>query len=377
MYFKVKHNTIKNIRESRNLKLEHASSSSGISVDDLSRWESADSEIELAQLKKLSKVYGKNWIAFLADNATKKPPVIHDTRIGQEAEYLDPEIILALEEAEANLQIANDLELGPKLSLPPRKETNPEELGAYFREFLEISFEAQKELTKDKAPFKFWTEIFNSKGIFVFQKSFKKKDIRAFSLKYASRAAITLNTEDTPKARVFSLFHELAHIYRNDTGLCNFTEKKNKRFSKEESYCNAFAAAFLMPLKDLFADPNFQKLEKNNLDPEIVKRISSTFQVSELVVYRRLNTINMLTLDEYLKIQASIMALYKSKAKIDDGRSGGGYYTTFFSHTGTAFISNVMDAYGDGKIGHRQIGRILGINSKLIPEVRERLLQRK
>jgi len=374
MQFLIKRTTLTHIRESRNMRLEHVSDSSGISIEELTAWESTDSQIEATALKKLGKVYGKNWIAFLAEDASKAAPVVHDTRIGQNSDKLDADIILALEEIKTNLQIANDYGLGPELDLPGRKDVQPEELGDHFREFFDISFAAQKETTKELAPFKFWTDVLYSHGILVFQKSLKRKGVRAFSIQEGSRAAITLNTEDSQKARTFSLFHELAHIYRNDTGLCDFYEKRNKRFSKEEAFCNAFAAAFLMPLNDIYSDKNYQKLVKNNIDSSLVKAIAGTFQVSELAVYRRLVTTELLKLDDYLKIQASI-ALRFAAAPKEEKRGGGGYYTTLFSHTGAAFISSIMDAYGAGKIEHRQIGSILGINPKLIPEVRERLIR--
>ena len=88
-------------------------------------------------------------------------------------------------------------------------------------------------------------------------------------------------------AQVFTLTHELAHLWLKDSGVSNplISNNTNIENSKnKEIWCDSVAYEILMPLKDLnevFDTTN------NNIESEI-KRLASTFALCNCFIMRRL-----------------------------------------------------------------------------------------
>ena len=48
----------------------------------------------------------------------------------------------------------------------------------------------------------------------------KAEDVRAFSLR-SGLSVIVLNESDEPQVKLFSLFHEIAHLLKHGSGICS------------------------------------------------------------------------------------------------------------------------------------------------------------
>ena len=82
---------------------------------------------------------------------------------------------------------------------------------------------------------------------------------------------------------MFTLAHELAHVWLGSSALSNIGARPVQDSRREEIWCNAVAAEFLVPLVELRAE-----LSDGEQVPDAMSRLARSFKVSTLVVLRRL-----------------------------------------------------------------------------------------
>ncbi len=126
---------------------------------------------------------------------------------------------------------------------------------------------------------------------------------------------IFINSADKTSAKIFTLVHELAHIWLGVTAVSD-----NSYNNDIEKKCNGIAAEFLVP------KTNFEKKwESNNLidlDYQI-ESLSQIFQVSKMVIARVALTHNKISGELYKKIYIKQMEEIKHKQKQKKAKSGG------------------------------------------------------
>ena len=109
-------------------------------------------------------------------------------------------------------------------------------------------------------------------------------EFRGFALSDPLAPLIFVNGADTKAAQMFTIAHELAHIWLGTSALSNLSAVSGPGFRREEVWCNAVAAELLVPLAGL--QSNLQQDEP--LSDTLLSRLAQTFKVSSLVILRRL-----------------------------------------------------------------------------------------
>lgn len=178
-------------------------------------------------------------------------------------------------------------------------------------------------------------------------------EFRGFALVDDRAPLVFINASDSKAARMFTLAHELAHIWLGESGVSD-PEAGSVPKQGIERWCNRVAAELLMPL-----DALHEARQPDAPVADEMQRLAHLFKVSSLVALRRLFDAGFIDRDtlwqNYRQEVARIRAL-------DSGGSGGGdFYRTLAARTGKRFARAVFSSTLEGQTLFRDAFRMLGL----------------
>lgn len=191
------------------------------------------------------------------------------------------------------------------------------------------------------------------------------EDAQGFAIVDKIAPFIFVNTKNTTNAKVFTLIHEVAHLFLNESGISEDPIKFRAPACREdevENFCNIVASEILMP-EDEF------RFEYNRVQAlalkEKVNNLSVHFLVSELAVCVRLWKLNLISYevyqDVYTRIQAEIKAYLKTFHKKQKESKGGNYYAMMRSKNGNLLSKLAFYAYKENKVLATDLYNILKV----------------
>lgn len=133
------------------------------------------------------------------------------------------------------------------------------------------------------------------------------EEFRGFAISDKLAPVIFINTADCPEARLFTLAHELSHIWIGRSGVSD-GEPQNHR--SEEILSNAVAAELLTPEREFLSVWDADVEWQDNIPP-----LTKLFHVSGWVIARRALTFNLITASEYGAFIAKKIAEHKARSK--------------------------------------------------------------
>jgi Zn-dependent peptidase ImmA (M78 family) len=167
-----------------------------------------------------------------------------------------------------------------------------------------------------------------------------------------SAPLIFVNHADAPGARLFTLIHELCHVWLGESGVSDGDANTHNRI---EVLCNAVAAEFLVPAAEFM--PLWNREVENwqyNLKP-----LEAHFHVSTWALARRAMTLGLITKSDYLHYIAAERKAHEDRER--DGK-GGGFYKNQKSWLSDRFSFAVSSQALNGQIMLREAGHLLGMN---------------
>ncbi len=178
-------------------------------------------------------------------------------------------------------------------------------------------------------------------------------EFRGFALADALAPLVFLNAADSKAAQMFTLAHELAHLWLGVSGVSD-PEAGQVPERDIERWCNRVAAELLMPLR--FVAEAYHAGEPI---PQQIQRLARDFKVSTLVALRRL-------FDAGLMGEAALWQHYRDELAriraLDRGGSGGGdFYRTLGARTGKRFARAVLASTLEGQTLFQDAFRLLGM----------------
>lgn len=179
------------------------------------------------------------------------------------------------------------------------------------------------------------------------------EEFRGFALADDLAPLVFINGADSKAAQMFTLAHELAHLWLGESGI---SDPETGRLAGQsiERWCNAVAAEFLMPIALLQQD------YRDGLPiTEEIQRLARSFKVSTLVALRRLFDAGFI--DEPTLWQSYREELTRIRS-LDRGGSGGGdFYRTLGARTGKRFARAVLSSTLEGQTLFQDAFRMLGV----------------
>jgi len=361
-------NIIKWARENAGWSIEEIASKLKTSVENYKRIESGLKRPTYRQLELLSKYFKRPLSVFFLPEPPQEEPIASSFRILPKAENLySKEFRLALRKARYYQSVAKELmsAIGYDMSAPINKYTlsnSPKTAAQKEREETGVSIEKQLKWKNAYEAFNNWRKLVEGKNVLVFQFKFPLEDARGFCL-MGTPPIIVINSSDNILARIFTLFHEYAHIL---LGISEIYTEEIITDRKIEGWCDSFTAEFLISGSVVKEDPDFQILiqSKENV-LEILEELSRKYKVSKKAILVRLKTLNLIS---HKKYKAFIQAI--EEKPIEEKK-------TFFlspekkciQEKGEKFISTILESKEKSIITTHEALEYLSIKLKYMSKI--------
>lgn len=179
-------------------------------------------------------------------------------------------------------------------------------------------------------------------------------EFRGFALADPVAPLVFINGSDTKAAQMFTLAHELAHLWLGESALSD-AGLAIQNSNEVERWCNAVAAELLVPLSVLRTRLRAGESLRDALD-----RLAREFKVSTLVIMRRLYDAGQLTRQQFQSGYTEELARLAETSRPD----GGDFYRTTTARVGKRFARAVVTAAWEGHASFTEASRLLGLRSR-------------
>ena len=190
------------------------------------------------------------------------------------------------------------------------------------------------------------------------------EEFRGFVISDALAPLIFVNGHDAKSAQMFTMFHELAHLWVNRSGIFDLKESAPPADATEK-YCNEVAAEALIPEEEI------QTIWYSYAEAETpYQELAKHFKASPLVVGRRLSELSLITKKAFFDFYAGYQATAGAVPKRD---SGGSFYNNQNFRIGKRFMRIVNRAANEGRITYTEAYKLTGLNNATFDEYVKRI----
>lgn len=181
------------------------------------------------------------------------------------------------------------------------------------------------------------------------------QEFRGFALADELAPLVFINGSDTKAAQIFTLAHELAHIWLGQSAVSD-ADMENPSTNAAERWCNQVAAEFLLPIASL----GNVTVDVDDLTDQL-QGLAREFKVSTLVALRRIFDAGFLTRDQFQTAYDEewhrILAIIEEQS---GGSGGGNFYNTQPLRVSRRFAKAIIESTLEGQTLHRDAYQMLG-----------------
>ena len=178
---------------------------------------------------------------------------------------------------------------------------------------------------------------------------------------------IFINSGDAQAAQLFTVVHELAHLWLNLSGVSNLEYSEIVQqvdSSSIEMFCNKVASEALLNQKYFYRALN--ELDDSKPLMDRIESLANYFNVSEEVIARRLLDDGVIGKDTYLELRDHYQHRWIEYKRMERRRmkaaeGGPSYYTRKVFNNGYSFTQTVVSAYESGAISGREASGLLDV----------------
>jgi len=242
-----------------------------------------------------------------------------------------------------------------------------EDVATSIRKALGINKKLRLKCRDKDAYLKLLTQQTENLGILVMRnsvvgsntsRSLKVSEFRGFAIADEYAPLIFLNSSDANSAKIFTLTHELAHLWLAESGI-SAIDLEETHDNKTEQFCNAVSAEILVPSVE------FKSEWKTSLDIEInASSTADIFKVSTFVVARKAYDVGLIAKSEFTNFYREESARFeKARLLKRSQKSGGGNpFANTWTRNGKRFSTAVATSAIENRLLLRDAGAYLNLN---------------
>jgi len=188
-------------------------------------------------------------------------------------------------------------------------------------------------------------------------------EFRGFALADPLAPVVFINAKDAVSAQIFTLIHELTHIWISQSGISN-PDPSEFRVHRFEEFCNKVAAEVLVPTDD------FRAAWSSVIDiDEFPAKLARTFLVSPLVVIRRAFEFGLISEPDFFRL------VKREKSKpIPARKPGGDALRMLLSRNSHRLTVGVLSAVRQNRLMYRDAAKLLGVSDTRVPRLLKKRL---
>lgn len=197
------------------------------------------------------------------------------------------------------------------------------------------------------------------------RRNLKVEEFRGFVLVDEYAPLIFINGSDGKAAQMFSLAHELAHLWLGTSAVFDLRDLEPASDEIEQA-CNRIAAEFLVPSEEML---RFWREATSQSD--LFQAIAHHFKVSKIVAARRSLDLDLINREEFLAFYNE----YKNQEWVEtEKQEGGNFYAIQTLRLGRRFSETVIRAVREGHLLYRDAYRLTGLYGKTFENFAKHLL---
>lgn len=371
-------------RESAKMTEEIAASKVHVSIDKFKDWENGVDFPTIRQAQTLAKAYRRPFaLFFLPDVPTDFQPLQDFRKTGsQELSTSSIFIIREIQQKHAWISEVNKDNNVNKAQFIGKFtiKDNPVLVAKDILTTLNIN----PLNYKSNNPIIEWIDKAESIGIFISRTSFihsrlklDSNEIQGFAIADDFAPFLFINSDDWNAPQLFTLVHELSHLWIAETGISNDVEPSLKNESDNnpiELFCNEVAANALIP-KEFFDSLDIKAFE----DSKEVHKNAKMIGVSSFALLVRALKLNIISISTYKHLKQSADIEYneflkreeakKIKQKENEKPGGPNYFLLQLNRNSRLFTQTVLDAFRGGIIEPTMASNLLNIQVNKFPKL--------
>lgn len=186
-------------------------------------------------------------------------------------------------------------------------------------------------------------------------------EFRAFAMVDEWAPLIFINTADSNGAKLFSLLHEVVHIWLGEDDLFNDRRSRVEGVSATEVMCNAVAGELIVP-KSVF----LRKWDDSDINVDVyatITGLASFFRCGEIVIARKAMDCKKIKRDVYNTVVQTAIDNYNQMKEIKES-SGGNYYNTMGSRLDGCFVRALCESINMGRTSYTEAYRLTNTSQR-------------
>lgn len=247
-----------------------------------------------------------------------------------------------------------------------------------IRDYIGLSYDWHKQFNDSRTAFNYIRRLLEKCGIIIMMngivgnnthRALDIKEFRGFAMIDKWAPLIFINATDSQGGRLFSLLHEMTHIWLGENDLYNLRYQTDGNIRSIEVICNSIAGEILVP-NQIFLDRWTEMIKISSIEDSI-SGLANIFHCSEIVIARKALDNKIIHQQTYNQISQKAEDDY-NKAK-SSRQQGGDYYRNMSSRLDGCFVRALCESINMGRTSYTEAYRLTNTNRKTFSNVAQSL----